>query len=151
MPLHPNKYSRGTSVKAWGCPRYPLFINKVTCHLFMRFIFIASYAMCCSWSIFIFCFQFSLVLFAVAYGWIPSYLFWRDTRSVLIAQNALVFVVIVLRVFQFSGTAFSPWFSILILFRARQYYLFMYDQLSGPYLFSSLRAISNKLIDVGDE
>jgi hypothetical protein len=21
MPMHPKKYSRGTSVKAWGCPR----------------------------------------------------------------------------------------------------------------------------------
>jgi len=60
MPLHPKKYSRGTSIKAWGCPRHPLFINKATGHLSMRYIFIASYAMCCSWSVFIFVFSFVL-------------------------------------------------------------------------------------------
>src|SRR3954467_15971797 len=27
-PGHPKKYPRGSSVKAWGCPRHPLFINK---------------------------------------------------------------------------------------------------------------------------
>jgi hypothetical protein len=31
-----------------------------------------------------FCFQFSFVLFAVINGWIPAYLFWRETRFVFI-------------------------------------------------------------------
>jgi hypothetical protein len=32
-----------------------------------------------------FCFQFSFVLFALINGWITTYLFWRETRSVFIA------------------------------------------------------------------
>ena len=98
-----------------------------------------------------FCLQFSFVLFSVAYGWIPAYLFWRETHSVLIAQNTLVFTFIVLRVFQFASTAFSSCSFTRIMFRARQYSLFMYDQISGPYCISSLRVISNKLIGVGYE
>jgi hypothetical protein len=62
----------------------PFFINKISCHLSRHYIFIASYAMCCSWSVFIFCFQFSFLLFSVINGWIPAYFFWRETRSVFI-------------------------------------------------------------------
>ena len=38
----------------------PFFINKVSGHLSMRYIFIASYAMCYSWSVFVFVFSFLL-------------------------------------------------------------------------------------------
>jgi hypothetical protein len=38
----------------------PFFINKISGHLPRHYIFIASYAMCCSWSIFIFAFSFIL-------------------------------------------------------------------------------------------
>jgi hypothetical protein len=38
----------------------PFFINKVSGHLSIRYIFIASYAMCCYWSVFIFVFSFLL-------------------------------------------------------------------------------------------
>jgi hypothetical protein len=58
---------------------------KISGHLSRHYIFIASYAMSCFWSVFIFVFQFSFVLFAVINGWITSYLFWRETRSVFIA------------------------------------------------------------------
>jgi hypothetical protein len=44
-------------------------------------------------------------------------LFWRETRSVFIAKNILVFILIVLRVFSFSSTAFSLYFSHSLLFR----------------------------------
>jgi hypothetical protein len=46
MLMHPNKYPRGTRVKAWGCPRgTPFFINKnqVT---FQHTIFLLLYALC---------------------------------------------------------------------------------------------------------
>jgi hypothetical protein len=56
-------------------------------------------------------------LFAVINGWITSYLFGRETRSIFIAQNTLFFTLIVLRVFSFSSTAFSFYFSPLFLFR----------------------------------
>jgi hypothetical protein len=38
--------------------RHPFFINKISGHLSRHYIFIASYAMCFSWSIFIFAFSF---------------------------------------------------------------------------------------------
>ena len=63
-PGHPKKYPRSTSVKAWGCPRHPLFINKkAPGHFSIRYIFIASYNMSYSWSVFIFvvCFIFNKV------------------------------------------------------------------------------------------
>jgi hypothetical protein len=43
MPMHPKKYPRSTSVKAWGCPRgTPFFIGKKSGHLSRHYIFIAS-------------------------------------------------------------------------------------------------------------
>jgi hypothetical protein len=58
-----------------------------------------------------FCFQFYFVLFAVINVWITSCLFWRETRSVFITKNTLVFTLIVQRVFSFSITEFSFRFS----------------------------------------
>jgi hypothetical protein len=40
-------------------------------------------------------------LFAVVYCWIPAYLLWRETCPIFIAQNTLVFTLIVLWVFTF--------------------------------------------------
>jgi hypothetical protein len=48
-----------------------------------------------------FSFQFSLVLFAIVYGWILAYFIWRETRTGFIVQNALVLTLIILRVFTF--------------------------------------------------
>src|SRR4051794_16372769 len=75
---HTKKYPRVSSVKAWGCPRHPLFINKkAPGHFSMRHIFIASCIMCYSWSIFIFC-----CVFIVFNKFGPHHiLFWRETRS----------------------------------------------------------------------
>ena len=118
---HPKKYSRGTSVKAWGCPCIPSSSIKIPGHLSMSYIFIASYTMCYSWSVFIFFaifFSFLFVLFAVINGWTPSFLVMEETHSVLIAQNTLVFTFIVPQVFQFAYTLFSSCFSCLFMFRA---------------------------------
>jgi hypothetical protein len=62
----------------------PSSSTKISGHLSRHYIFIASYAMCCSWSVF-FCFQFSFIFFAVINGWLTPYLFWRETRSIFIA------------------------------------------------------------------
>jgi hypothetical protein len=87
----------------------PSSSTKISGHLSRRYIFIASYAMCCSWSVSFFVFSFVLfcfVLFAVINGWITSDLFWRETRSIFTSYNTLVFTLIVLRVFSFASTAF---------------------------------------------
>src|SRR3954447_3846220 len=44
-PGHPNKYPRGSSVKAWGFPRHPLFINKKHQVIFQCAIFLLLHAL----------------------------------------------------------------------------------------------------------
>jgi hypothetical protein len=46
--------------KLGDTPRHPFFINKLSGHLSRHYIFIASYAMRFSWSVFIFAFSFLL-------------------------------------------------------------------------------------------
>jgi hypothetical protein len=59
-----------------GIPKAPLSSStKISGQLSRHYIFIASYAMCCSWSVFIFFVFFVFV--AVINGWIPTYFFWR--------------------------------------------------------------------------
>jgi hypothetical protein len=43
----------------------PFFINKISVHLSRHYIFIASYAMCFSWSVFIFALSF--IMFCLLY------------------------------------------------------------------------------------
>jgi hypothetical protein len=62
----------------------PFFINKISGHLSRYYIFIASYAMCCSWSIFIL----FLVFFCFVFynKWLdPSILLSEKTHSIFIA------------------------------------------------------------------
>jgi hypothetical protein len=40
------KYPRSTSVKAWGCPRHPLFINKKHQVIFQHAIFLFLHVIC---------------------------------------------------------------------------------------------------------
>jgi hypothetical protein len=47
-------------LKLGDAPWHPFFINKISGHLSRHYIFIASYAMCFSWSVFIFAFSFLL-------------------------------------------------------------------------------------------
>ena len=112
MPCHPKKYSRGTSVKAWGCPRHPLLHQQsirssFNILYFYCFIYYVLFLERLSF------FLFSFVLFAVINGWIPAIFVLEKTHSVLIAKNTLVFTLIVLRVFYFSSTAFSSYFSLI--------------------------------------
>ena len=91
----------------------PFFINKSIRSSFKTLYFYCFICYVLSLERLYFCFQFYFVLFDVVYGWIPAYLFWRMTHSVLIAQNTLVFTLIVLRVFSFASTAFSSYFPLV--------------------------------------
>ena len=82
MPCHPKKYSRGTSVKAWGCPSIPSSSTKISSPFSMRYIFIASYTMCYSWSVFVFLVFFCFVL---RNKWLdPIIIVLEETYSILI-------------------------------------------------------------------
>jgi hypothetical protein len=59
----------------------PFFINKNIRSSFKYYIFIASYAIVILGASVVFGFCF----FSVVYYWIPSCLFWRETRLVFIA------------------------------------------------------------------
>jgi hypothetical protein len=103
--------------KLGDAPWNPFFINKN-----IRSSFKTLYFFCFICYVFLlehlyFCFQFYIVLFAAINGWITPCLFWRETRSIFIAWNTLVFILIVQRVFSFSSTVFSFYFSPLFLFK----------------------------------
>jgi hypothetical protein len=108
--ITPKKYPRGTSIKAWGCPRgTPFFIgkNQVT---FQNTIFLLLHALCIFLGV-------SVVLLSVFFCfvcynkcWITS-CFGESYAPFFIAKNTLVFTLIVQRVFSFSATAFSLCFS----------------------------------------
>src|SRR3954465_3174971 len=74
---HPNKYPRGPSVKAWGCPRHPLFINKKHQVIFQCAIFLLLHALC----VVLGASLFSVVYLLFSIKWTPSYLLWSETRS----------------------------------------------------------------------
>jgi hypothetical protein len=78
--------------KLGDAPEAPLLHRQKSGHLSRYYIFIASYSMCFSWSIFTFAFS---LFFAAINGWITQCLFWRETHSVFIAKNTLVFTLIV--------------------------------------------------------
>jgi hypothetical protein len=63
----------------------PSSSTKISGHLSRHYIFIASYAMCFSWSVFIFAFSFLLFLFAAINGWTPTCFFWRRHNPFFIA------------------------------------------------------------------
>jgi hypothetical protein len=77
MSTHPKKYPRGTSVKAWGCPRGTPSssanirspFNTLYFYCFMHYAFFLERLY--------FSFQFSFVLFSKINGWTPTNFFWR--------------------------------------------------------------------------
>jgi hypothetical protein len=77
MPMSPQEISKNYKRQSLGMPKAPPSSSrKISGHLSRHYIFIASYAMRFSWSVFIFAFSF-LFLFAVINGWTPIYFFWR--------------------------------------------------------------------------
>ena len=117
MPMSPQELSKKYKRQSLGMPQHPLFINKLSCPLSIRYIFIASYDMCCSWSVFVFVFSF--FCFVCCNKWLdPIIHVLEETHSILIAWNTLVFTLIVPRVFQFFQCYVQLLFSLLFMLRA---------------------------------
>ena len=71
IPMSPQEISKKYKRQSLGMPKAsPSSSIEISGHLSRRYIFIASYDMCYSWSISYFCFQFCFALFAVVYSWI---------------------------------------------------------------------------------
>jgi hypothetical protein len=96
MPMHLKKYPRGTSIKAWGCPRgTPSSLAKIRApfktlyfYCFMHYAFFLERQLFLL-SVFLFAF-----LDAIS-GWITSCWFGGRHTSFFIAKNTLVFTLIV--------------------------------------------------------
>jgi hypothetical protein len=59
MPMSPEEISKKYKSQSLGMPHgTPSSSTKISGHLSRHYIFIASYAMCFSWSVFIFSFSF---------------------------------------------------------------------------------------------
>ena len=130
MPMSPQEIFKRYKHQSLGMPEHPLFINKVSGHLSMRYIFIALYNMCCSWSVFIF--VLSLFCFVCCNKWL-------DPNIFVLERETLRFHCIEHSSFHsycFGGVlvcqyCFQLQFFTHILFRAGQYASFIYDYLSG--------------------
>src|SRR3954447_529694 len=92
-PGHPKKYPRVSSVKPWGCPRHPLFINKKHQVIFQYAIFLLLHAVCVILGASLFsivCLLFSIKLdpIILSYGerHAPPHhiLLWSETRSAVL-------------------------------------------------------------------
>src|SRR3954447_10341052 len=79
-PGHAKKNPRGPSVKAWECPRHPLFINKKHQVIFQCAIFLLLHALC----VILGASLFSVVCLLFSISWTPSYLLWSETRSAVL-------------------------------------------------------------------
>ena len=91
----------------------PFFINKTSGYFTGRYIFIASYTMCCSWRVSCFCFQFSLVCLLQYLVGSQQYLFWRETRSTFMPRTLQFSLSLFCECSLFASTAFSSCFSLL--------------------------------------
>jgi hypothetical protein len=61
MPMSPQEISKKYKRQSLGMPHVaPSSSTKISGHFSRHYIFIASYAMCFSWSVFIFAFSFLL-------------------------------------------------------------------------------------------
>ena len=128
MPMSPQEIFKRYKRQSLEMPRsIPVFITKVSGHFSMRYIFIASYTMCYSWSVLVFVFCF--LLFCFLYYMVGSQQIFvlEQTHSVLIAKNTLVFILIVFQVFYFSSTAFSSCFSFVFCLRVCLFSLVRFD------------------------
>jgi hypothetical protein len=64
MPMSPQEIFKKYKHQSLGMPKAPPSSStKISGHLSRHYIFIASYAMCFSWSVFIFAFSFVLFCF----------------------------------------------------------------------------------------
>jgi hypothetical protein len=109
----PRKIQEVQASKLGDAPEAPLLHRQKSGHLSTHYIFIASCTMHFPWSVFTFAFSF--FLFVAINGWTPTNFFWRRCTPFLFAKNTLFFTLIVQRVFSFSRTAFSFFFSLIFV------------------------------------
>ena len=98
MPMSPQDIFKKYKSQSLGMPKAsPSLSTKISGPVSVRYIFIASYAMCCSWSIFVF--VFSLVCCST---WLnpSSFVLERDTLRFYCLEHSS-FIPITLRVFSF--------------------------------------------------
>ena len=112
IPMSPQAISKKYKRQSLGMRKAsPSSSTKISGHLSRHYFYCFIY-----YVLFLerqlFCFQFCFVFFAVVYCWILAYLFWRETHSVFIAQNTLVFTLIVLYVFTTASTGFNSCFPL---------------------------------------
>ena len=103
MPMSPQEISKRYKRQSLGIPKASPFSSTKYQVIFLDAIFLLLHMLCVVLGAFYFCFVCC----------IPSYFFWRMTHSIFIAQNTLVFTLIVLRVFSFASTAFSSGFPLV--------------------------------------
>ena len=114
MPMSPQEISNKYKRQSLGMPKAsPSSSTKISCHLSRHYIFIASYIMCYSRSVSYFCFQFCFVLFAVAYGWILTYLFGEIPAPLSLSRTLEFSLFLVRECSLFASTAFSSCFSLI--------------------------------------
>jgi hypothetical protein len=85
MPMSPQEISKKYKRQSLGMPHgTPSSSTKISGHLSRQYIFIASYAMCFSWSVFIFASNF--IFFACCNKWFdPNIFLLEKTYSAFIA------------------------------------------------------------------
>jgi hypothetical protein len=85
MPMSPQEISKKYKRQSLGMPHgTPSSSTKIPGHLSRHYIFIASYAMCFSWSVFIFAFIF--FCFVCCNKWLdPNIFLLEKTHSIFIA------------------------------------------------------------------
>ena len=101
MSMSPQDIFKKYKRQSLGMPKaFPSSSTKISGHVSIHYIFIASYAMCCSWSVFVL--FFSLVLFSLLQFLVRSQLFVleRDTLRYHCLEHSS-FIPITLRVFSF--------------------------------------------------
>jgi hypothetical protein len=149
-PCHPNKYPRGTSVKAWDASRHPFFIGKNQV-IFQDTIFLLLRILCVFLGASLILLSVFFVLFDAINCWTPTCFLWRRHSPFFIAKNTLVFTLIIQWVFSFSNTAFSFRFSLWFLFRSCYIFVSRCIYTTGLCWFLSLRVVSKSLNGVGKE
>jgi hypothetical protein len=151
MPTHPKKYPRGTSIKAWGCPRgtpsssakirSPFNILYFYCFMHCAFFLERLY----------FSFQFYFVFLAAINGWTLTNFFWWSFLafhlprtlcfSLLSFNECSLFLELCL------AFIFLPWF----LFRSCFIFVSRCILTSGPCWLSSKKLFQKGSNGVGKE
>jgi hypothetical protein len=137
FPCHPKKYPRGTSVKAWGCPRGTPSssakirspFNTLYFYCFMHYAFFLEHL--------VFSFQFCLVLFAAINGWTPINSFGEVALLFICQEHSVFHSYRFNECSSFSRTAFSFCFSPWFVFRSCYIFASRCILTSGPCWFSS--------------